>query len=141
MIKELVRWVHITGLFHNGNLLFFREQWGVTLSVSVLHHEDGANEEENDDNQNTTDRHKDVGHNIVGVAEVTLVSIYTGGEEEMLMEHTFQTRAYLNFTEGAIILRNTISQCTLISGCLSSTLVYYFQPWCIILGTHHILTP
>lgn len=98
MIKELVRWVHITSLFHNGNLLFFREQWGVTLSVSVLHHEDGDDEEENDDNQNTTDRHKDVRHNIVGVAEVTLVSIYTGGEEEMLMEHTFQTRAYLSFS-------------------------------------------
>lgn len=126
MIKELVRWVHITSLFHNGNLLFFREQWDVTLSVSVLHHEDGANEEENDDNQNTTDRHKDVCHNIVGVVEVTLVSIYTGGEEEMLMEHTFQTRAYLNFCEGATILCNTISQCTSIWVCLFSTLVYYF---------------
>jgi len=98
LIKELVRWVHITCLFHNGNLLFFREQWDVTLSVSVLHHEDGDDEEENDDNQNTTDCHKDVGHNIVGVAEVTLVSVYTGEEEEMLMEHTFQTRAYLSFS-------------------------------------------
>jgi len=126
LIKELVRWIHITSLFHYGNLLLFREQWGVTLSVSVLHHEDGDDEEENDDNQNTTDRHKDVRHNIVNVAEVTLVSIYVGGEEEMLMEHTFQTRAYLNLSEGAIIFYDTISQFTSIWVCLFSTLVYYF---------------
>ena len=69
LIKEFVRWVHVASLFHNCNLLLFGKQWGIALSVSVFHHKDGNDEEENGDYQKTADRHEDVRHNVVGIAE------------------------------------------------------------------------